>query len=143
MSGLSLIIVLVALVQWSTGYSAYNRATADCGPYACPYTPGSNAQYTSSYSSSSASSSSSSSSSSSFGYGSCCSLNSWAYAHIDDIRQFASRLRQEYSSMSSGSTSGHSMSYTPWTGKFIIKLSIVNGLVYLIISFREHYQLDG
>lgn len=114
MKGLSLIVVLVALVQCSIGYSAYNRAADDCGSHgACPYTPGSSAKYASSYSSSS----SSSSSSSAHGYGSCCSLNSWAYAHLADLRQFANRLRQEYNSMSTGSTSGHSMTYIPWSGK--------------------------
>lgn len=124
MRGLSLVIVLVALVQCSTSYNAYNRAAVDCGTgsyAACPYTPGGGSQYSSGYSSSSSSSSqsSSSSSSSSFAYGTCCSLNSWAYSNIDDIRQFANRLRTEYNSMSSGSTTGYSTTYTPWSESII------------------------
>ncbi|XP_037817552.1 tiggrin [Lucilia sericata] len=142
MRGLSLIIVLVALVQWSCGYSAYNRRAADCGSYgACPYTPGSSAQYTSSYSQSS-SSSSASSSSSSYGYGSCCSLNSWAYAHIDDIRQFANRLRQEYNSMSSGSTSGYSTSYTPWSESIISLTGKTSGELDAICRFQSEQLVN-
>lgn len=48
----------------------------------------------------------------------CCILNSWAYKNYDDVREFASRLRQEYNSMSSGSTSGSSINYRPWAGKW-------------------------
>lgn len=114
MKGLSLLAVLViCLGHGSYGYSAYNRGNADCSYGSCHYTPGSNSQYTSSYSSSS----SSSSSASSYAYGSCCSLSSWSYAHLNDVRQFANRLRQEFNSMSSGSTSGYSTTYTPWSGK--------------------------
>lgn len=48
----------------------------------------------------------------------CCTLNSWAYKNYGDVREFASRLRQEYNSMSSGSISGSSINYRPWAGKF-------------------------
>lgn len=49
----------------------------------------------------------------------CCALSSWAYKNYGDVREFASRLRQEYNSMSSGSTSGSSINYKPWAGKLI------------------------
>ncbi|XP_075150118.1 tiggrin [Haematobia irritans] len=143
MRGLSLLLVLVALVQWSTAYT-YGRTGSYGG--AGSYGSGSYAQYGSSgygsgtygsssygsgsygssgsygggsaaYTSSQASSASSAATSTS--YSGCCNLNSWAQQYLTEIREFAGRLRQEYSSMSTGTGHGYSTTYTPWSERII------------------------
>ncbi|XP_054744267.1 tiggrin [Anastrepha obliqua] len=78
------------------------------------YSVGSSSGYSSSsrYTSSSSTSSSSSSAA-------CCQLSSWAYAHINEVRQFANRLRQEYNYMSQGSSTGYSVHGAQWDANII------------------------
>ncbi|XP_017476817.1 PREDICTED: tiggrin [Rhagoletis zephyria] len=98
MKALSLLLALLCVAQW--------RAHA--------YIVGSTSGY--SHSSRYASSSSSSSAS---GSSSCCQLSSWAYAHINEVRQFATRLRQEYNYMSQGTSTGYSVQDTQWDANII------------------------
>ncbi|CAD6997498.1 tiggrin [Ceratitis capitata] len=74
---------------------------------------------TTGYSTSSRYTSSSSSSTSSSGSASCCQLSSWAYAHYNEVRQFASHLRLEYNYMSQGSSTGHRTSGAQWDASII------------------------
>lgn len=145
MRGLSLFIVLVALVQWSTGYS-YGRPSSyggsgsyGSGSYSSygsgsgTYGSGSSGSYGSgSYGSGSSYGGGSYGSSGSYGgnsaytsghssssslYSGCCTLNSWGQQYLTEIREFSSRLRQEYTSMSTGTGHGYSSTYHPWSGK--------------------------
>lgn len=136
MRGLSLFIVLVALVQWSTGYS-YGRPSSyggsgsyGSGSYSS-YGSGSGTYGSGSYGSGSSYGGGSYGSSGSYGgnsaytsshsssslYSGCCTLNSWGQQYLTEIREFSSRLRQEYTSMSTGTGHGYSSTYHPWSGK--------------------------
>uniref|UniRef100_A0A1A9X081 Homeobox domain-containing protein n=1 Tax=Glossina brevipalpis TaxID=37001 RepID=A0A1A9X081_9MUSC len=100
-------LTLLLWMHCAFGYGPYNRQSTSYGSSGAY---GSSANYASS-----------SSHASSYGTdnSACCMLDSWAYNNFNDIRQFANRLRQEYNSMASGSTTGYSMTYTPWTESII------------------------
>lgn len=169
MRGLSLFIVLVALVQWSTGYS-YGRPSSyggsgsyGSGSYSSygsgsgTYGSGSSGSYGSgsygsgssygggsygssgSYGGNSAYTSSHSSSSSL--YSGCCTLNSWGQQYLTEIREFSSRLRQEYTSMSTGTGHGYSSTYHPWSGKRKLRKKTILGMLLIFLLFyRTYYQ---
>ncbi|XP_037960575.1 tiggrin [Teleopsis dalmanni] len=93
MKAFSLILLVLALAQWSSGYRTYQRQTSN------------------SYSSSRTSSDHTED---------CCLLNSWAYSHMNEVHQFANRLRQEYNQMSQGSSTGYVDDHvTPWNENII------------------------
>ncbi|XP_037893992.1 tiggrin isoform X1 [Glossina fuscipes] len=117
------LVSVITLLQWvhcGWGYGHYNRhpmSYGSSGAYGgSPYASSTN------YATSSSSSSSSLSPHVSL-HGTdnspCCTLDSWAYNNFNDIRQFANRLRQEYNSMASGSITGYSITYKPWTESII------------------------
>ncbi|XP_067620284.1 tiggrin [Eurosta solidaginis] len=99
MRALWLTLVLLCVAQW--------RINA--------YSVGSSSGYSSPshYTTSAASTASSSSSTA------CCQLSSWAYAHMHDVRQFASRLRQEYNYMSQGTSTGYNVHRAQWDANII------------------------